>query len=75
MTSPWRAISDRERKRFMCASAHCDEMAAVHFEPGGVGSYYCPDCARRIERTRARSRKTNREIDELEAAFGRVEPR
>lgn len=66
----WRALSERDRKRFMCASTNCDEMAVVHFEAEGVGSYYCPECARRIERLRVRSAETNREIDELEAAFG-----
>jgi hypothetical protein len=33
----------------MCSSSNCDDMAAWHFECGGVGSYYCQRCSDRIK--------------------------
>lgn len=42
----------------LCATETCNQMgvaADVRFERGGVGSYYCADCARRIERMRVKA--------------------
>lgn len=44
----WRDLTERERKRWMCASTNCDDMAVAYFEAGGVGSYYCGTCKDRI---------------------------
>jgi hypothetical protein len=62
----------RYEQRGECASLGCGEPPAVSFEAGNVVSVYCPECARRIERLRARSVESNREIDELEAIFGGI---
>lgn len=64
----WRELPKYEQ-RGECDSAGCREAPAVAFEAGHVVSVYCPDCARRVERMRASAERTNREIDELEAAF------
>lgn len=45
--SEWRELNDRERKRFMCASANCDEMAVAFFEVDRLR--YCASCKDRIE--------------------------
>ena len=56
-----------------CTSMQCSNVPVVRFVAGGVGSLYCAPCARRIERMRIRSIESNREIDELEAVFGKIE--
>lgn len=56
-----------------CATMNCDGVPVVRFLAGGVGSDYCAPCARRIERMRVRSIESNRQIDELEAEFGKIE--
>lgn len=55
-----------------CATMDCANPPLVRFVTGGIGSNYCAPCARRIERMRIRSIETNREIDELEAEFGKM---
>jgi hypothetical protein len=50
--SDWRELTERERKRFMCASTNCDEMAAAYFEVDGLR--YCASCRDRIDGTRRR---------------------
>lgn len=35
--------------KWECASEGCDKPATVHFERGGVGSYYCRECYMRIQ--------------------------
>jgi hypothetical protein len=32
-----------------CATEGCNKQATVHFERGGIGSYYCHDCYMRIQ--------------------------
>lgn len=64
----WTELPKYEQ-RGECASADCGEVPVVAFEAGHVVSVYCADCARRIERMRVMSEESNRQIDELEAAF------
>lgn len=40
---------EREGWRTECATEGCNKPATVHFERGGVGSYYCHDCYMRIQ--------------------------
>lgn len=35
--------------RHTCATEGCDHKATIHFERGGIGSYYCHDCYMRIQ--------------------------
>ena len=65
----WTALPMYER-RGQCATQNCTNTPAVAFDVGDVVSPYCPECARKIERMRTRVAESNREIDELEAAFG-----
>lgn len=65
----WRDIPTEFRANRRCATEGCREMPVAHFEHGDVGSDYCSDCADRIERMRIRAEESNRQIDELEAAF------
>lgn len=70
----WRELPKYEQ-RGECASADCRDAPAVAFEAGNVVSVYCPECARKIERMRASSAESNRQIDELESIFGPIETR
>lgn len=69
----WSELPSYEQAKGACSSFNCVEHPVVAFEKDGVVSVYCADCATRIERMRVRSIESNREIDELESAFGKIE--
>lgn len=69
----WEQLTADESEDSRCATMSCDNPPLVRFTAGGVGSNYCAPCARRVERMRVRSIESNRQIDELEAEFGKIE--
>lgn len=69
----WEQLTADESDGNTCATQDCDGHPLVRFIAGGVGSLYCAPCARRVERMRIRSIESNRQIDMLEAEFGKIE--
>lgn len=73
MSHRWEQLTADLGEDRRCATVNCGTPPLVRFVAGGVGSLYCAPCARRVERMRVRSIESNRQIDELEAEFGKIE--